>query len=88
MVQLKISINIIKKMKHIKNKFYLIITLTDGLIMLNNSCSDPQSTGGVFVLGGIHQSHEKAKYYTYERPGEIYQQLKKTQIKKYYTLNG
>ncbi len=49
-------------MKHSKTIFY--------------SCVNPQVTGGVFVLGGIHQSHENAKYYTYERMGEIYQQLK------------
>ena len=63
-------------MKLMKTKFYLIAILTSGLFMLINSCSIPQPTGGVFVLGGIHQSHEKAKYYTYERMGEIYQQLK------------
>ena len=63
-------------MKHMKTNFYLIIILAGGLSMLINSCSKPQLTGGVFVLGGIHQSHEKAKYYTYERLGEIYQQLK------------
>ena len=43
--------------------------------LLANSCVQ-KSSGGVFVLGGIHQAHEKAKYYTYERMGEIYQQLK------------
>ncbi len=39
-------------------------------------CFAQKSSGGVFVLGGIHQGHETAKYYTYERMGEIYQQLK------------
>ena len=58
-----------------KTKFYLITILANGF-MLINSYSKAQSTGGVFVLGGIHQSHDKAKYYTYERMGEIYQQLK------------
>ena len=62
-------------MKHIKTNLYLIIILASWF-MLINSCSKPQSIGGVFVLGGIHQSHEKAKYYTYERMREIYQQLK------------
>jgi hypothetical protein len=63
-------------MKQMKTNLYLIVILASGLSMLINSCSKPQSTGGVFVLGGIHQSHENAKYYTYERMGEIYQQLK------------
>jgi len=31
---------------------------------------------GVFVLGGIHQAHEKAKIYTYQRMGQIYEKLK------------
>jgi hypothetical protein len=31
---------------------------------------------GVFVLGGIHQAHEEAKFYTYERMGQVYQHLK------------
>ena len=57
-----------------KTNFYLIIILASWF-MLINSCSKPQSTSGIFVVGGIHQSHEKAKYYTYERLGEIYQQL-------------
>jgi len=74
----KQSLYIIKreKTKHIKTKFYLIIILSGGLSMLISSCFKQQSTGGVFVLGGIHQSHEKAKYYTYERMGKIYKQLK------------
>ncbi|MBL7128742.1 MAG: hypothetical protein ISS16_07130 [Ignavibacteria bacterium] len=63
-------------MKHIKTKFYLILILAGGLSMLISLSFKQQSTGGVFVLGGIHQSHENAKYYTYERIGEIYQQLK------------
>lgn len=44
--------------------------------LLTNSYSDPQTSDGVFVLGGIHQSHEEAKYYTYEKMGEIYHQLR------------
>ena len=59
-----------------KTNFYLILIVTSILSLLTNSCSAQKSSGGVFVLGGIHQSHEKAKYYTYERLGEIYQQLK------------
>jgi len=43
--------------------------------LLTNSSPDPQTSGGVFVLGGIHQAHEEAKYYTYEKMGVIYQQL-------------
>ncbi len=41
--------------------------------------ADPDSVtsaAGVFVLGGIHQAHEEAKFYTYERMGEVYQHLK------------
>ena len=34
------------------------------------------SAAGVFVLGGIHQAHEQAKFYTYERMGEVYKHLK------------
>ena len=34
------------------------------------------STAGVFVLGGIHQSHEEATLYTYERMGQVYRHLK------------
>ncbi len=34
------------------------------------------SVAGVFVLGGIHQAHEEAKLYTYERMGEVYRHLK------------
>jgi pheromone shutdown protein TraB len=30
---------------------------------------------GVFVLGGIHQSHEGARRYTYERVGEVFRHL-------------
>ena len=48
------------KMKQMKTNLYLIVILASGLSMLINSCSKPQPTGGVFVLGGIHQSHEKA----------------------------
>ena len=59
-----------------KTNFYLILIVTSVLSLLTNSCSAQKSSGWVFVLGGIHQSHEKAKYYTYERMGEIYQQLK------------
>ena len=32
--------------------------------------------GQVFVIGGIHQSHESAQLYTYKRMGEIYQHLR------------
>ena len=56
--------------------FYLTIIVISGMSLLTNYCFAQKSSGGVFVLGGIHQSHEKAKYYTYEGMGEIYQQLK------------
>ncbi len=35
----------------------------------------PGSVTTVFVIGGIHQTHERAKHYTYERMGEIYREL-------------
>jgi hypothetical protein len=47
--------------------FFLLISII--------SKSQSASTGGVFVLGGIHQSHEKAKLYTYKRMDEIYKEL-------------
>lgn len=31
--------------------------------------------GGVFVLGGIHQTHERAEKYTYARLGEVFTHL-------------
>ena len=34
------------------------------------------SAAGVFVLGGIHQAHEEAKFYTYDRMGQVYRHLK------------
>ncbi|MCO5266679.1 MAG: hypothetical protein M9948_12490 [Lentimicrobium sp.] len=58
-----------------KTNLSRIIILAGGL-MFTHLLSSAQSAGGVFVLGGIHQSHEKAQKYTYERMGEIYQQLK------------
>lgn len=63
-------------MKHKKTKFHLILIVISSMSLLTNYCFAQNSSGEVFVLGGIHQSHEKAKYYTYERLGEIYQQLK------------
>jgi hypothetical protein len=33
------------------------------------------TSGGVFVVGGIHQAHEGAKKYTYERMGEVFRRL-------------
>lgn len=59
-----------------RTNFYLILIVTSVLSFLTSSCFAQKSSGGVFVLGGIHQTHETAKYYTYERMGEIYQQLK------------
>lgn len=63
-------------MNPMKSNFYLLLIVTSVLFLFTNYCSAQKSSGGVFVLGGIHQSHEKAKYYTYKRMGEIYQQLK------------
>lgn len=63
-------------MELIKTKLHLALAILSGLSLLTNSCIAQNSSGGVFVLGGIHQSHERAKYYTYERMGEIYLQLK------------
>lgn len=33
------------------------------------------SKAGIFIVGGIHQGHDKARTYTYQRMGEIYQHL-------------
>lgn len=33
------------------------------------------SDKGIFILGGIHQAHEKASLYTYQRMGDIYRHL-------------
>jgi hypothetical protein len=35
----------------------------------------PIPTGSIFVIGGIHQSHEEASIYTYERMGELFRAL-------------
>ncbi len=59
-----------------KTNFYLLLILISGLSLPVCFVSIAQPSSGVFVLGGIHQSHETAKYYTYERMGELYQQLK------------
>ncbi len=53
----------------------LIIGVSLFLISIPSE-SQTVSTGGVFVLGGIHQAHKKAKFYTYSRMGEIYEELK------------
>ncbi len=63
-------------MKKIKSEFYITLIVIISITFLTNDCFAQEAPGGVFVLGGIHQSHEKATYYTYERMGEIYQQLK------------
>ena len=63
-------------MKSKKTKFHLSLIVIIGISLLTSYCFAQNSSGEVFVLGGIHQSHEKAKYYTYERMGDIYQQLK------------
>ncbi|MBX2976807.1 MAG: hypothetical protein KF721_11785 [Ignavibacteriaceae bacterium] len=63
-------------MKKIKPNFKMTILSTILVFMISFvSKSQTVSTGGVFVLGGIHQSHEKAKLYTYKRMGEIYTEL-------------
>lgn len=63
-------------MKITKNNFNLSLILVSGLILLICFGARAQPAPGVFVLGGIHQGHETAKYYTYKRMGEIYQLLK------------
>jgi len=35
-----------------------------------------RSATSVFVLGGIHQTHERAKKYTYDRMGEVFEHLR------------
>ncbi|MDD2195679.1 MAG: hypothetical protein PHW91_00695 [Bacteroidales bacterium] len=59
-----------------KPNFYLMSILVGIFSLPVCFGSIAQTTPGVFVLGGIHQSHETAKYYTYERMGDIYQLLK------------
>jgi hypothetical protein len=59
-----------------KTNFYLKLIFVSILSLPICFSSIAQSTSGVFVLGGIHKSHETAKYYTYERMGEIYNLLK------------
>jgi hypothetical protein len=63
-------------MKYIITRIHIALIAICGLSLLANNCFAQNSSGEVFILGGIHQSHEKAKYYTYERMGEIYQKLK------------
>ena len=36
----------------------------------------PVERGAVFVLGGIHQQHERARLYTYQRVGDVYSHLR------------
>lgn len=52
---------------------FLVVTTIPGQSAVTDSV---MSASGIFVLGGIHQSHEEAKFYTYERMGQIYQHLK------------
>lgn len=59
-----------------KTYLFVPIIILNGMFLFTNNCFAQKSSGKAFILGGIHQSHEKAKYYTYERMGEIYQQLK------------
>lgn len=42
----------------------------------NSTSSLPGTASSVFVVGGIHQAHEKAKKYTYERMGEVFDHLR------------
>jgi hypothetical protein len=55
------------------NAYSLLIAI--GLFFITSLSFAQESSGGVFVLGGIHQLHETARYYSYERMGEIFQQL-------------
>lgn len=57
-------------------KLFKILLTTVVLFWITIPSYSKKSSGGVFVLGGIHQGHETAKNYTYERMGEIYRQLK------------
>lgn len=59
-----------------RNKLSSIIISLLFLLASVTALSQTTSQGGVFVLGGIHQSHERAKTYTYSRMGEIYRELK------------
>lgn len=76
---------VIRHLKYMKGEFVItiqkkIIYWIGGLlgmsILIASACSKPKSIGGIFVIGGIHQHHENAQLYTYERMGEIYQHLK------------
>ena len=55
------------------------IVILDGcssrLVRANPGITSTSDSTSVFVIGGIHQSHEAAKKYTYQRMGEIFEQL-------------
>ena len=53
-----------------------IVSLFGIILLITLACSRSKPRGGVFVIGGIHQCHESALLYTYERMGEIYQHLR------------
>ncbi|KUO63207.1 hypothetical protein APF79_09140 [bacterium BRH_c32] len=72
-IPLKIIHN--KKIENMKTNFNLTIIVTIVLSLFTGNCFAQKSSGGVFVLGGIHQGHETAKFYSYNRMGEIYLQL-------------
>ncbi|OFX56972.1 MAG: hypothetical protein A2046_05415 [Bacteroidetes bacterium GWA2_30_7] len=65
-------------MNKLRTNNNLLIFIATGTFILINffSKSQTNSAGGIFVLGGIHQAHEKAKFYTYKRMGELYKELK------------
>ena len=59
-----------------KKVIYWIGGLLGMTMLITSACSKHKSIGGVFVIGGIHQHHESAQLYTYERMGKIYQHLR------------
>ncbi|MCK9270396.1 MAG: hypothetical protein RBR47_01190 [Bacteroidales bacterium] len=61
-------------MTHLKTHF-CFLSVTIGLSLFVCPSYAQESSGGVFVVGGIHQRHENAKHYSYEKMGEIFQQL-------------
>ncbi len=55
---------------------YRICNLLGIITIVPFACHGHKPIGEIFVIGGIHRSHESAQIYTYERMGEIYQHLK------------
>jgi hypothetical protein len=53
---------------------FALVFLTSALAFGQETTRQP-GAGAVFIIGGIHQTHERAKKYTYARMGEIYRHL-------------